>query len=43
MEFFGVNEFSFMYYDFKNGFHDNYEKSCSLFKNNVNPKIKWGA
>ena len=47
MKFFGVKEFFFVNFDFKNGskneFEDNYEKSSSRFKNGVPLKIDYRA
>ena len=43
MKFFGVKEFFYMIFDFKNGceneFKDNNEKSCNWFRNRVSRKI----
>ena len=45
--FFGVKEFFFMNFDFKNGckneFKDNNEKSCSWSRNRVSHKIDFKA
>ena len=47
MKFFGMKDFFFVNFDFKNGckneFEDNNEKSCRRFKNRVPLKIDFKA